>query len=96
MAAEHAHDSWHGSRAEFVAGLDQAAGSYHSLRAALDEPPSFNSGAAEQVRSPRGGPASAGAVGAEGVRGLHHRDHGGTNGGKGLLGRFARGEVLLG
>ena len=39
LAAERARESWHGSRAEFIAGLDQAAGSYHWLRAALDEPP---------------------------------------------------------
>jgi hypothetical protein len=36
-AAERAGDSWHGSRAEFVAGLGQAAGSFDSLLAALDE-----------------------------------------------------------
>jgi hypothetical protein len=40
LAAERARDSWHGSRAEFVTGVDQAAGSYDWLRAALDEPPS--------------------------------------------------------
>jgi hypothetical protein len=39
LAAERARDSWHGSRAEFVTVLDQAAGSYGWLRAALDEPP---------------------------------------------------------
>ena len=39
LAAERAHDSWHGSRAEFIAGLDQGAGSFHWLRAALDQPP---------------------------------------------------------
>ncbi len=39
-AAERARDSWHGSRAEFIAGLDQAAGSFDWLRGALDEPPS--------------------------------------------------------
>ena len=39
VAAERAHDSWHGSRAEFIAGLDQAAGGLDWLRAALDEPP---------------------------------------------------------
>ena len=40
LAAERARDSWHGSRAEFVTDVDQAAGSYDWLRAALDEPPS--------------------------------------------------------
>ena len=39
LAAERAGDSWHGSRAEFVAGLDRAAGSFAWLLAALDEPP---------------------------------------------------------
>ena len=39
LAAERAGDSWDGSRAEFVAGLGQAAGSFDWLLAALDEPP---------------------------------------------------------
>jgi hypothetical protein len=37
LAAERARDSWHGSRAEFVTGLDQAAGNYDWLLPALDE-----------------------------------------------------------
>ena len=37
LAAERARDSWHGSRAEFVTGLDQAAGNFDWLLAALDE-----------------------------------------------------------
>ena len=40
LAAERARESWHGSRAEFVAGLGQAAGSYDWLLAALGEPSS--------------------------------------------------------
>ena len=39
LAAERAGDSWHGSRAEFVAGLGQGAGNFDWLLAALDEPP---------------------------------------------------------
>ena len=38
LAAERARDSWHGSRAEFVTGLDQAAGNFEWLRAAFDQP----------------------------------------------------------
>ena len=37
MAAERAHESWHGSRAEFIADLDQAAGDYDWLLPAIDE-----------------------------------------------------------
>ena len=45
LAAERAGDnSWHGSRAEFVAGLGQAAGNFDWLLAALDEPPSSTPG----------------------------------------------------
>lgn len=39
LAAARASDSWHGSRAEFLAALDQAVGSHDWLRAAFDEPP---------------------------------------------------------
>jgi hypothetical protein len=39
LAAARARDSWHGSRAEFVTGLDQAAGGFEWLLAALDQPP---------------------------------------------------------
>jgi hypothetical protein len=38
LAAERACDSWHGSRAEFVTGLDQAAGNFEWLLAAFDQP----------------------------------------------------------
>jgi hypothetical protein len=38
LAAERARDSWHGSRAEFVTGLDQAAGNFEWLLAAFDQP----------------------------------------------------------
>ena len=37
LTAERARDSWSGSRAEFIAGLDQAAGSFDWLRAAVGE-----------------------------------------------------------
>jgi hypothetical protein len=38
VAAERARETWHGSLAEAVAGLDQAAGKYDWLLAALDQP----------------------------------------------------------
>jgi hypothetical protein len=38
LAAERASDSWHGSRAEFFAGLEQAAGDFEWLLAAFDQP----------------------------------------------------------
>ena len=38
QAAARAIDSWHGSRAEFLAGVDQLSGDYGWLRAAFDMP----------------------------------------------------------
>ena len=38
LAAERARDSLHGSRADFVTGLDQAAGNFEWLLAAFDQP----------------------------------------------------------
>ena len=37
-AGAQARDSWHGSRAEFLAGVDAAVGSYDWVLAALDQP----------------------------------------------------------
>ena len=38
LAAARALDSWHGSRAEFLAAVEQAVGNYDWLRPAFDEP----------------------------------------------------------
>ena len=38
LAAERAGDSWHGSRAEFVTGLEQAAGNFDWLLGAFEQP----------------------------------------------------------
>ncbi len=37
-AEAHARDSWHGSRAALLAGVDAAAGTYDWVLAALDQP----------------------------------------------------------
>lgn len=42
LAAARAHDSWHGSRAEFVTGINEAVGNYDWLLAALDQPAKAN------------------------------------------------------
>ena len=38
LAGAQARDSWHGSRAEFLAGVDPAAGNFDWVLAALDQP----------------------------------------------------------
>jgi hypothetical protein len=48
LAAERARDSWHGTRAEFVMGLDQAAGNFDWLLGAFDQP-SQASGSGQQA-----------------------------------------------
>ena len=44
LISERSRDNWHGSRAEFIAGLDQAAGGLDWLRAAIGEPPASTAG----------------------------------------------------